>query len=205
MKFSERPRPSNTDPEGLPGPVGPAGPRGEPGKSIKGDPGPPGPVGPRGPAGRSVVVKQGPPGESIVGPPGPKGERGERGPPGESIQGRPGDKGEKGESGVSELRALLAMFEATGKTKGDYVVWDHVEVCDATYQLQDSNKGVRIAPGHTYRVFVQSDSTATLYLNGNEHRTAKNGVLCAFVRPLEASVLYVKAEKPASLMIEKAK
>jgi hypothetical protein len=102
------------------------------------------------------------------------------------------------------------MFSATSppaieRPKGSPLAIWKIDICDDPFLLQDSDKGVRLAPGNTYRVFVQSDSTATLLLNGNEHRTAKNGVLVAFIRPLEASVLYVRAEKAASLMIEKAK
>jgi hypothetical protein len=210
MRFSHQPRSSNTDPSGLPGPAGPSGPRGEPGKTIKGDrgdPGPKGDTGPQGPRGeRGEKGEQGLPG--LTGERGPRGEQGHRGDLG--IQGRPGEKGERGDSGVSELRALLAMFSATSppaieRPKGSPLAIWKADICDDPFLLQDSDKGVRLAPGNTYRVFVQSDSTATLLLNGNEHRTAKNGVLVAFIRPLEASVLYVRAEKAASLMIEKAK
>jgi hypothetical protein len=206
-RFAPKARaPSPTDLEGIPGPRGPAGPRGEPGKSIKGDPGP---VGPQGPPGESIVGPQGEKGESIVGPKGDKGDRGmagPMGPQGPAGEIRPGPRGERGESGVSELRALLHVFDASGKfSKGDYVVWSQVNICDPSYLLQDQNKGVRLAPGYTYRVIVQSESTATLYLNGREHRTALKGVLCAFIPVAEQSVLYVKADKPVSLMIEKAK
>jgi hypothetical protein len=207
MRFTERARPSNTDPDGLPGPIGPSGPRGEPGRAIKGERGDPGPKGDTGPQG-----PQGPRGEKglpgLTGERGPRGEMGLRGDMG--IQGRPGEKGERGESGVSELRALLAMFSATSppaieRPKGSPLAIWKTDICDDPFLLQDQDKGVRLAPGNTYRVFVQSDSTATLVLNGNEHRTAKNGVLVAFIRPLEQSVLYVRSEKSVSLMVEKAK
>lgn len=204
-RFSHLPQP-HTDPTGLPGPAGPTGRRGE--KGDTGLPGPPGPkgdkgdTGPRGERGeRGEKGERGLPGQN--GERGPQGPRGEIGEPGQA--GPIGPRGEKGDSGITELRSLLHLFSATGRPKTDYVIWTDIQMCDPSYQMQDQNKGVKLSPGNTYRVIVQSEGKVTLFVNGNEHGSAKNGFLCAFVRPVEYSTLYVRAEKSASLMVEKAK